>query len=287
MRKKKPINIIIITLTIIAIILMALSFLHVPKPKNKETNDRLLQNNLYTESNNTSNYSEQNNKIYNTKGIPVLYYHSIRPTEDNELILSPEKLKEQLSFLKSEGYTSLTLSEFSSYILNNAPIPEKSFLITFDDGYMDNYDYAFPILKELNMKATIFCTTFKLDGSYYLSSEALKEMSNYGIDIQSHTVNHDDLSSLSYTDQIDTLKNSKSYLENLLNKEIYAIAYPFGNINEETLKATKEAGYTLGFITSTGLSKPSNNPLQLKRIYVSSKYTLDVFKDIFYNTINS
>lgn len=287
MRKKKPINIIIITLTIIAIILMALSFLHVPKPKNKETNDRLLQNNLYTESNNTSNYSEQNNKIYNTKGIPVLYYHSIRPTEDNELILSPEKLKEQLSFLKSEGYTSLTLSEFSSYILNNAPIPEKSFLITFDDGYMDNYDYAFPILKELNMKATIFCTTFKLDGSYYLSSEALKEMSNYGIDIQSHTVNHDDLSSLSYTDQIDTLKNSKSYLENLLNKEIYAIAYPFGNINEETLKATKEAGYTLGFITSTGLSKPSNNPLQLKRIYVSSKYTLDVFKDIFYNTVNS
>lgn len=266
---------------------MALSFLHVPKPKNKETNDRLLQNNLYTESNNTSNYSEQNNKIYNTKGIPVLYYHSIRPTEDNELILSPEKLKEQLSFLKSEGYTSLTLSEFSSYILNNAPIPEKSFLITFDDGYMDNYDYAFPILKELNMKATIFCTTFKLDGSYYLSSEALKEMSNYGIDIQSHTVNHDDLSSLSYTDQIDTLKNSKSYLENLLNKEIYAIAYPFGNINEETLKATKEAGYTLGFITSTGLSKPSNNPLQLKRIYVSSKYTLDVFKDIFYNTVNS
>lgn len=277
MHKKKPINIIIIALTIVAIILMALSFLHVPNSKNKETNDS------YT----NSTYLQKDNKLNTNRGIPVLYYHSIRPTEDNELILSPEKLKEQLKFLKSEGYTSVTLSQFRSYILDNTPLPEKSFLITFDDGYMDNYDYAFPILKELNMTATIFCTTFKLDGSYYLSSEALKEMSSYGIDIQSHTVNHDDLSSLDYTNQLTTLKKSKAYLEDLLNKEIFAIAYPFGNINDSTLKAAKEAGYTLGFITSTGLSKSSDNPLQLKRIYVSSKYSLDSFKDIFYNTVNS
>ena len=283
MYNKKRINLIIIILTSAAILLMVLSFLNNPVYKNTNSNGI-----SYTdESKDKSPELKNNNQIYNISGVPVLYYHSIRPTEDNELILSPEKLKKQLNFLKSEGYTSLSLSEFSNYILNNTPVPPKSFLITFDDGYMDNYYYAFPILKELNMKATIFCITFKLDGTYYLSAEALKEMSDYGIDIECHTVNHDDLSSLSYDDQLTTLKNSKSYLENLLNKKIYAIAYPFGNINNETTKAVEEAGYTLGFLTSTGLAKSSDNPLQLKRIYISSEYDLDTFKDLFYNAVNS
>ena len=68
-------------------------------------------------------------------GVPVLYYHSVDPSEANEVIISPEKLKEQLTFIKDSGYTTLTISELNDYILNNTPIPEKSIVITFDDGY--------------------------------------------------------------------------------------------------------------------------------------------------------
>lgn len=267
-----------------AILLGLSSFNHYSNADHQTQNDILPPSDSIQDEDENSSLA---NKTINSKGIPVLYYHSVRPTEDNELIISPEKLKEQLEFLKSEGYKSLSLQEFSDYILNNAPVPEKSVLITFDDGYMDNYDNAFPVLKELNMKAVIFCITFKLDGSYYLSNDAIKEMTDYGIDIQSHTVNHDDLSSLNYQDTLTTLKNSKESLESITNSKIYAIAYPFGKFNDSTFDAAKSAGYTLGFITNTGLAKPSDDPLKLKRIYISSEYNLDTFEKLLYDTINS
>ena len=223
---------------------------------------------------------------HNTNGIAVLYYHSVRQNEDNELIISPHKLKEQLQFLKDQGYVSLTLTEAKEYILNNKTIPEKSILITFDDGYMDNYSNAFPILKELNMKATIFCIGSHLDGSYYLSEDAIKELVDYGIDIQGHTVNHDKLSTLTYEDQLKTLKSSKEYLEKITHREVFAVAYPFGQFNDDTLKAAKESGYSLGFVTDTGMAMSSDNPLKLKRIYISSQYDFNKFKSIFSNVIN-
>ena len=112
-------------------------------------------------------------------GVPVLYYHSVDPSEANEVIISPEKLREELTFIKDSGYTTLTMSELNDYILNNAPIPEKSIVITFDDGYADNYANAFPILKELDMKATIFViSNFTDNDGYYMTSQQIKEMSD-------------------------------------------------------------------------------------------------------------
>ena len=282
---RKQAKVLVPFIIVFAAIVLGLSLFHNPSANTYQTKDDILSqsDSLQADEENSTSID----KIINTKGIPILYYHSVRPTEDNELIISPEKLKEQLEFLKSEGYQSLSLKEFSEYILNNAPVPEKSVLITFDDGYMDNYANAFPVLKELNMKAVIFCITFKLDGSYYLSNDAIKEMTDYGIDIQSHTVNHDDLSSLNYQDTLTTLKNSKENLESITNSKIYAIAYPYGKFNDNTFDAAKNAGYTLGFITNTGLAKPSDDPLKLKRIYISSEYNLDTFKKLFYDTINS
>ncbi|MBE6071477.1 MAG: polysaccharide deacetylase family protein [Clostridium butyricum] len=237
-----------------------------------------------TDSNISSGSSESNTLINDNRGIPVLYYHSVNPNSTNEVIITPSLLREHLSYLKNEGYISLTISDVQNYLINNKPIPEKSILITFDDGYMDNYYYAFPILKELNLNATIFCITNVLDGSYYLSEDAIKEMSDYGLDIQSHTVSHPNLDKLSYADQLNEMINSKKTLEKLTGKDVYSIAYPFGDFNSDTVKAAKEAGYTLGFTTNRGLSDRDDNPLKLDRIYVSSNYDLNAFKTIFKET---
>ena len=149
-------------------------------------------------------------------GVPVLYYHSVDPSEANEVIISPEKLREELTFIKDSGYTTLTMSELNDYILNNAPIPEKSIVITFDDGYADNYANAFPILKELDMKATIFViSNFTDKDGYYMTSQQLKEMADYGIDIQSHTASHAHLNQLTYEEQLNELKTSKEKLESI------------------------------------------------------------------------
>ena len=176
------------------------------------------------------------------------------------------------------------MSQLNDYLLNNKPIPEKSILITFDDGYMDNYTNAFPILKELNMSATVFVITSGIDNGYYMSSSQLKEMSDNGIDIESHTVNHLHLNQLSYEKQLEELKNSKDKLKSIIKKEITTVAYPFGDFNDNTKKAVKDAGYTLAFTTNRGYADRDDSAIMLNRIYVSSKFTFETFKDRLLNT---
>jgi peptidoglycan/xylan/chitin deacetylase (PgdA/CDA1 family) len=232
----------------------------------------------------TFNQSEPSNLINDNKGIPVLYYHSVKESADNEVTIKPEKLREELKYIHDEGYITLTMKQVKEYILNNSPIPEKSILITFDDGYMDNYYSAFPLLKEFNMTATIFCIASELDGSYYLSKEAIKEMCDYGIDIESHTVSHPHLNKLQYDKQLSELTESKKTLEGITGKEITSIAYPFGDYNDDSMKAAKEAGYILGFTTKLGLSDRNDNPLKLDRIYINSEYNMNTFKELLSKT---
>ena len=251
------------------------------------SNERIINNKTDINNNKslTEKYKTSSNKLLNdNKGIPVLYYHSVNQNSTNEVIITPKLLKEHLSYLKDEGYTSLTMSDLAKHLIENEPIPEKSVLITFDDGYMDNYYNAFPILKELNLTATIFCIANDLNGEYYLAKNAIKEMSDYGIDIQSHTVNHPHLNQLTYSEQLKEMINSKKILEEILKKEVYAIAYPFGDFNEDTIKAAKEAGYKLGFTTNRGLSDKDDNLFKLDRIYISSNYNLDTFKTVLKET---
>lgn len=235
--------------------------------------------------NSNSNIYDSSIKLVNdNRGIPVLYYHSVNDTVDNEVTISPELLKKQLEYIKYQGYITLSMNEVENYILDNQPIPEKSILITFDDGYMDNYYNAYPILKELNMKATIFCITSELDGSYYLSEEALKEMSQNNIDIESHTVNHLHLNKLTYDEQLKEMSDSKTKLENITGKKVASIAFPFGDYNEDSVKAAKNAGYSIAFTTNKGFADRDDNPLELNRIYVNSYYDMNTFISILKQT---
>lgn len=243
---------------------------------NKETDTVSAEQKEQKEENRFEGLTMTNENV----GVPVLYYHSVDPSEANEVIISPEKLKEQLTFIKNSGYTTLTISELNNYILNNAPIPEKSIVITFDDGYADNYINAFPILKELDIKATIFViSNFTDKDGYYMTSQQIKEMSDYGIDIQSHTASHSHLNQLTYEEQLSELKTSKEKLESIIGKPIISVAYPFGDYDDNTILASEEAGYSLAFNTNKGLADRDDNPLNLNRIYISSTYSIEDFKE--------
>lgn len=287
----------IITMLTICLIIFCVSFAYINnflKSKSQNNSATIIEssNNLTSQdfNKNNSEITLQKNP-YNAQklttndiGVPVLYYHSVSEPAVNEVTITPQNLREQLSYIKDQGYVTLTINELTNYLLNNSPIPEKSIVITFDDGYMDNYYNAFPILKEFNMHATIFCITSKLDGSYYLSPEAIKEMSDYGLDIESHTVNHPHLDKMSYEEQLKQLKESKNTLEKITNKKVTSIAYPFGAFNNDSIKASKNAGYTLAFTTNRGFADRSDNPLRLDRIYISSKYDMNTFKEVLTKT---
>jgi peptidoglycan/xylan/chitin deacetylase (PgdA/CDA1 family) len=224
--------------------------------------------------------------IYNDKSIPMLMYHSVdkeiikETGKLNELRVPKEMFREQLQLLKDEGYTTLTLSEVYNFMENNKGVPEKSIVITFDDGYVDNYTNAYPILKEFGFNATVFVVTDYVDKStLYMNSEQLKEMDKNGVEIQSHTVTHPHLPQLSHEKQLEELKNSKAFLEGVLNKKVEFIAYPFGENNEDTRKIAKECGYKMAVLADGKWSNKNNGLYTLQRVYVSSLRDINNFKE--------
>jgi peptidoglycan/xylan/chitin deacetylase (PgdA/CDA1 family) len=241
-------------------------------------------------NNNKDNYVSNQNQatirdfkgfeiIHNDQGIPVLLYHSISNNKGSKLFMPVEKFAQQIKYLKDNGYVTLTTEELLVFFQSNVPIPIKSVLITFDDGYSDNYTNAFPILKQFGFKATVFVITATIDQDpKKLTSDQIKEMAANGISIESHTVNHDDLSILSFSEQLAVLKSSKKQVENLIGKKVFCLAYPYGNYNQMTLNAAKEAGYQMAFTINRGFAYKSNGILTLRRIRIDGTDKLSDFK---------
>ncbi|MBK1812425.1 polysaccharide deacetylase family protein [Clostridium sp. YIM B02505] len=210
-------------------------------------------------------------------GIPILCYHDVNPTKGNDLLLNPDKFRQQMKYLKDNDYSTLTLDELHGYLRENIPIPSKSIVLTFDDGYIGNYTYAFPILKEFGFTATIFMISECVDKDSYLTSNQVKELSEYGIDIESHTTDHSDLTKLSLSEQIDILEKSKHSLENRLNKPVDYIAYPYGKLNNNSKKAAAAAGYKMAFNLEGDYTDKKDNLYNLDRFYIGNSLSMSNF----------
>ncbi|WP_297427699.1 polysaccharide deacetylase family protein [Clostridium sp.] len=219
------------------------------------------------------------------EGVPVICYHSVsnNPNEKSPIIIPKEKFRQQLQAIKDNGYVTLTTKQLNEYLYKDMPIPVKSVVISFDDGYENNYTEAYPILKELNMTATFFVISNYLDRQSYLNPKEIKEMSNNGMDIESHTASHSKLSDLPYESQIKELEDSKAALENITGKSIIAVAYPEGKYNEDTKKAVLEAGYSMGFTIQRGYADRDDNPAQLNRICIDYTFRTNNILNILKN----
>lgn len=245
----------------------------------KETAQAAKSNRTEEDIQTSSNTETELNTPTKTEGgVPVLMYHSIGYEKDNPVRLPVENLEKQMKYLKDNNYTTLSMDELYNYFENNKPIPENSIVLTFDDGYLDNYTKLYPILKKYGFKGTIFVITNTIDKEKdYLLTSQLKELDKNSLAIESHTAGHENLSQLPYDKQLKTLKASKEYLEKTLNREVNYIAYPFGKYNEETVKAAKDAGYKMAFTTDGKWSDKSDGMLTLDRVYISGFFDLDMF----------
>ncbi|MGH4121983.1 MAG: polysaccharide deacetylase family protein [Clostridium sp.] len=215
----------------------------------------------------------------NNSKIPILMYHSISYEKGNSLRVSKENFKMQMKYLKANNYTTLTVDELYSYMKTGKMVPKKPIIITFDDGYKDNYTNAYPILKELGLKATVFVITDTIDvEKNFLTSKEIKSMDSSNLRVESHTASHEHLDKISYSNNIKTMKSSKAKLEKILNRKINYIAYPYGGYTEGTIKAAKESGYTLAFSTDMSWINKNNNIYSLGRIFVNANLSFDKFK---------
>jgi peptidoglycan/xylan/chitin deacetylase (PgdA/CDA1 family) len=216
------------------------------------------------------------------KDIPVLMYHHISNTIKSDWSITPQKLNEQLAYLKNNGYTAISLDMLYSYKENKTILPEKSVVITFDDGYSDEYNNAYPLLTKYGFKATFFIITGSVlkkneDGNEYMLLEDLKRLNKGGMDLEAHTVTHPDLSKLSYKQQYNELYKSKKYLEKNFHRKINYMAYPYGLCNNLTHKAAKRIGYRIAFTINGGHEDTYNNRLDIGRIYINQRMTLNEF----------
>jgi peptidoglycan/xylan/chitin deacetylase (PgdA/CDA1 family) len=209
--------------------------------------------------------------------IPILYYHSIGKEDGNELRIPPEEYEAQLQFLHQNGYQSITIHELYRHFYEGYELPKKPFVMTFDDGYADNYSNAFRIAKKYGFLGTVFMVTDWINGIGYLSNEQLLEMSREGWQIEAHTMSHPKLNEIPLEQLERELSGSKSQLEAVLNRPVKYLAYPYGNYSEEVIKVAKMVGYAMGFTTERGWAKKAE-AYKIQRIYCYANMGVVEFK---------
>lgn len=223
--------------------------------------------------------------VFRLKGIPVLMYH--RVTDDippGNLVVSTSNFYKQMEYLKNEGYQTLTISEFYERLSTSTGIPsgERYILLTFDDGWIDNFFHAFPVLKKFSFNATIFliCNTIENHQQFpeYLTFNQIVEMQDQSIDFGSHTLHHKELPMLDYDEVIKEISYSKMYLEKKLNTDIISFCYPRGKYNDNIISIVSEAGYDIAFTINPGRNKVGCNMLMLNRTEISGHDSIFDFK---------
>lgn len=286
-----------IVISIIAFIVFLLAFggKHFYKDNSKETyeeqnnNDKseIIENN---ESNNVDEPNEEDveEKIndyitldVNEVRIPILMYHSISDSDPNNNLLVPvEQFEVEVKWLKENGFTPMLLEDvLEAY--NTGYVPKKPVVITFDDGYEDNYTDAYRILKENKMKATFFIITNNIDkDSYYMDSDMLKEMKDNGMAIENHTSRHIEFTNISRDEKATIIQEGIDALKEKVGVDSKFVCYPVGRYDEETIEVEKELGIKAAVTTESGISSISDVIYSLKRVRMLPM-GIDSFKEIF------
>lgn len=200
-------------------------------------------------------------------GIPVLNYHGVEDNEHNPLMLGVADFDRQMAYLQREGYHSITPKQLLAHLQQGAALPEKPILITFDDGYRNNYENAYPILKKYGLTATVFLVTDTVGtNDWYLTWPQVEEMRKNGMVFGSHTLSHVPLNDLSADEIMFQLTKSKEGMEWRLDVPVDYFAYPTGAYNERVGQLVKAAGYKAAFTIDFGRVKVGDNPYALDRI---------------------
>ena len=225
-------------------------------------------------------------RSYPAKGA-ILMYHSI---EENEMFFNVQlnDFNKQMAYLKNKGFNVVSLSQLVEWVEKKQPIPQKTVVLTFDDGYQDNYFNAWPILKKYNFPATIFLapnligqtTRSKQNISFKILDWAqIQEIHQSGlIDFQPHSLTHQRLNKITLPEAESEIKESKDIIEKRLNKKCYFFAYPGGHFNKAIIRILKENGFKAALTVNSGLVDKNSDLFELPRQSINSETNMVQFK---------
>jgi peptidoglycan/xylan/chitin deacetylase (PgdA/CDA1 family) len=202
--------------------------------------------------------------------VPILMYHYIRnappDAEGQRLSVSPTDFESQLSWLKSNNYTTIKASDLSdpdrAEISNLIGLKQKPLVLTFDDGYDDAYSAAYPLLRKYGFSGTFYIIRDDVGKPRYLTSAQIDEMRSGGMEIGSHSLNHPDLTKISPDEAHRQIFDSKG--------DALVFCYPSGKFNQDTKNLVKLAGYLNATTTIEGIADQSSDLFQLPRVRMSN-----------------
>jgi peptidoglycan/xylan/chitin deacetylase (PgdA/CDA1 family) len=212
--------------------------------------------------------------------VPVLVYHHLRPTAgyaketwSYKMSVSPDVFARQMQWLADEGFTTVSLDEAVA-VLAGASSIEKPVVITFDDNQRSALDVALPIFAKHEQTATFYLITNRLENASMIGSADIPTLLEAGMDVQSHTVSHPALTTLSASALATELRASREALEALTGKPVRHVAYPLTAHNQTVREATQAAGYVTGSIMDPRVAQPGVDLFKLPRIMVTDETSL-------------
>ena len=223
--------------------------------------------------------------------IPVFVYHDI--VEDESQIeydymqTTTDTFKSQIEGLIKEGYHYICYNDLVQYKEGNKKLYKKSCVLTFDDGYKDVYENAYPIIKDLNIPLTMFVITDYMGTDDYMTWEEAKDIQQSGLGlISSHSLQHNDFSKLSVEETVQNVNDSyKAIEENLGSQILKVFTYPCGIYNEEQLSALENQGYIINLTDNKINKSKSLNLYGLHRCYPLSDSLFKMNLKIIYRSI--
>lgn len=215
--------------------------------------------------------------------VPILMYHHFQDLADNatELDLtwtvSPRNFDAQMNLVAQRGFHTITMGQLVAHLKEGKPLPAKPIVVSFDDGWEQQYVTAFPILRKYGLVGTFFVYTRPINHEPYMTWEQLQEMTTAGMDFEAHTLTHPHLRTLPPDEALKEISDSKTILETRLGKPIVAFAYPFGEYDAAVIQMVKQAGFLSAVTLASGYHQKADELFTLHRIRVSYQDTLDEF----------
>lgn len=224
-----------------------------------------------------------NNIIYNNfPSAKILLYHCVTDTDTDSLCISKTNFVDQITFLKKE-YKIISIYDFQQHLQENN-LEKKTILLTFDDGYLDNYENVYPIIKKLGVPVTIFVSNYilqkKIRTLASFSKKMLEMKKSNLVTFGAHTKSHRKLSDLKLCEQRLEIISNKLFLQKLIKEKIKFFAFPYGqrgDYSDATLDIIKQSGFKLALTAYPGIVTVFSDRYKLPR-YAVKNWSLNVFK---------
>jgi peptidoglycan/xylan/chitin deacetylase (PgdA/CDA1 family) len=224
-------------------------------------------------------------------------YHHVNHHRGDLVTVTPEVFEGQMRHLAEAGYETLTLDQLMAYLQGRVRPRRRAVVVTFDDGWIDNYLYAFPILRAHTIKAAVFIVTGTASPARdeatiaaahvpthreskalvregranlaTLSWDLMGEMADSGlVEFQSHTKTHRECPHLNEEELYDELGGSRQSIEQNLGRPCRHLCWPRGRFNERAVRVARDVGYQALFTTRPGVVRPGGDPFAVNRLVV-------------------